>query len=60
MMIQQHMPDQAVLADPWTLFCSECSQKMRIIMVAPALAERETRTYECAYGHRERINVPLR
>jgi hypothetical protein len=60
MSLQQHMPDQAFLADPWTLFCSECSQKMRIIMAVPAENERETRIYECAYGHRERIDVALR
>ena len=59
MSIHQHMPDQAVLADPWTLFCSECSQKMRIIMAAPTHDGRETRTYECVYGHRERVTVAL-
>jgi hypothetical protein len=36
MSMQHHKPDQAVLADSWTLFCPECSQKMRIIMAAPA------------------------
>jgi hypothetical protein len=30
--MQPHMPDQAVAADSWMLFCPECSQKMRIIM----------------------------
>ena len=29
MSMHQYMPDQAVLADSWTLFCPECSQKMR-------------------------------
>jgi hypothetical protein len=57
--MHQYLPDQAVLADSWTLFCSECSQKMRIIMAAPAEDGKETRTYECAYGHRERIDVGL-
>ena len=37
MSMHQYMPDQAVLADSWTLFCPECSQKMRIIMATPAL-----------------------
>jgi lysyl-tRNA synthetase class I len=53
------MPDQAVLADSWTLFCPECAQKMRIIMATPALDGKATRTYECAYGHRERIVAAL-
>ena len=39
--------------------CPECSQKMRIIMASPAQNRRETRTYECTYGHSERINVAL-
>ena len=59
MSMQHHKPDQAVLADSWTLFCPECSQKMRIIMAAPTYDGRETRTYECAYGHRERIIAAL-
>jgi hypothetical protein len=29
MSMHQYMPDQAVLADSWTLFCPECAQKMR-------------------------------
>jgi hypothetical protein len=59
MSMHQYMPDQAVLADSWTLFCPECSQKMRLIMATPALDEKATRTYECAYGHRERIIAAL-
>ena len=55
MSMQHHKPDQAVLADSWMLFCAECSQKMRIIMAAPTHDGRETRTYECVYGHRERL-----
>ena len=54
-----HMPDQVVLLTPERLFCPECSQKMRIIMATPAQDERETRTYECVYGHREWITVAL-
>ena len=30
MSMQEHLPDQAVRADFWTLFCPKCSQKMRI------------------------------
>jgi hypothetical protein len=30
MSMQYRLPDQVVRADPWTLFCAECSQKMRI------------------------------
>jgi hypothetical protein len=59
MSMQHHMPDQAVPADSWTLFCPECSQKMRIIMAAPAKDGRETRTYERLYGHREWMTVSL-
>jgi hypothetical protein len=50
---------RAVLADSWMLFCAECSQKMRIIMAAPSHDGREMRTYECVYGHRERVTVAL-
>jgi hypothetical protein len=62
MSMHQYMPAQAVLADSWTLFCPECSQEMRIIMATPDHDGRETRTYECVYGHRERIilNLPGR
>ena len=59
MSMHQYMPDQAVLADSCTLFCPECSQKMRIMMATPAQEGRETRTYECAYGHRESITLDL-
>jgi hypothetical protein len=59
MSMQQHVPDQAVFTDSWTLFCPECSQKMRIIMAAPSRDGMETRTYECVYGHRERVTVGL-
>jgi hypothetical protein len=59
MSIQQHVPEQAVLADCAALFCPECSQKMRIIMATPSQGAREIRTYECTYGHRERMTVAL-
>jgi hypothetical protein len=59
MSMQQRVPDQAVLTDSWTLFCPECSQKMRIIMAAPSPDGKETRTYECVYGHRECMTVAL-
>jgi hypothetical protein len=59
MSMQYRLPDQVVRADPWTLFCAECSQKMRIMMATPAQHGRETRTYECACGHSERINVAI-
>jgi hypothetical protein len=47
MSMQYRLPDQVVRADPWTLFCAECSQKMRIMMATPAQHGRKTRTYEC-------------
>ena len=59
MSIRHRLPDQVVLADAWTLFCAECSHKMRIIMAMPAQEGRETRTYECACGHSERINTAV-
>jgi hypothetical protein len=59
MSMHYHMPGQAVPAASWVLFCPDCSQKMRIIMAAPAQDGRETRTYECAYGHRESMTVTL-
>jgi hypothetical protein len=59
MFMHYHMPGQAVPAASWMLFCPECSQKMRIVMAAPAQNGRETRTYECAYGHREWMTVAL-
>jgi hypothetical protein len=59
MSMHQYMPDQAALADSWTLFCPEYAQKMRIIMVAPAQDGKETRTFECVYGHREWMIVAL-
>ena len=59
MSMQHHKPDRAVLADSWMLFCAACSQKMRIIMAAPTHDGKEMRTYECAYGHRERVTVAL-
>jgi len=59
MSMQYRLPDQVVRVDPWTLFCAECSQKMRIMMATPAQHGRETRTYECSCGHSERINVAI-
>jgi hypothetical protein len=59
MSMHYHMPGQAVPAASWMLFCPDCSQKMRIVMAAPAQKGRETRTYECVYGHRERMTVAL-
>jgi len=59
MSMQQRVPDQAFLAESLMLFCPECSQKMRLIMATPAQNGRETRTYECVYGHRERMAVAL-
>jgi hypothetical protein len=59
MFMQHRLPDHGGRADPWTLFCAECSQKMRIIMATPAQDGRETRTYECACGRGERINVAI-
>lgn len=59
MLIQHRIPDQAVRADPWTLYCAECAHKMKIKMAVPAREGREIRTYECACGHSESIDVDL-
>ena len=59
MSMQHRLPDQVVPTDAWTLFCAECSQKMRILTAFPAQRGRETLTYECACGHSERIDVAL-
>jgi RNA polymerase sigma-70 factor (ECF subfamily) len=59
MSMQHHLPDQIVRADPWKVFCAACSQKMRIRTSAPAEQGRETRTYGCACGHSETIDMAL-
>jgi hypothetical protein len=59
MPMQHRLQDQGVRADPWSLFCAECSQKMRVMTATPAQEGRETRTYECVCGHSERINVAI-
>jgi hypothetical protein len=59
MSVQHGLQDEVVRADPWTLFCAECSQKMRVSTATPAQEGRETRTYECVCGHSERINVAI-
>ena len=58
MPMQHRLQDQGVRAD-WSLFCAECSQKMRVMTATPAQEGRETRTYECVCGHSERINVAI-
>ena len=59
MSMQRRLPDTAVRADPWTLCCAECGQIMRIKTATPARDGMETRTYECACGHRETLDVAL-
>ena len=41
MSMQHHLPEQVVRPDPWTLFCAECSQKMRVMTATPAQEGRE-------------------
>ena len=36
MSMQHRLQDQGVRADPWSLFCAECSQKMRVVTATPA------------------------
>ena len=59
MSMQRQLPDKAGHADPWTLCCAECAQIMRIATATPAREGTETRTYECACGYREILDVPL-
>jgi len=59
MSMQHRLPVQVVRADPWTLSCIKCSQKMKIMMATPAQKGRETRTYECACGRSERVNLAV-
>jgi hypothetical protein len=64
MSIQHHLQDKVVQADPWTFYCAECSEVMRIKTLVPSQGGMETRTYRCTYecacGHRETFNVALR
>ena len=57
MSMQHRLPDKVVHADPWTLYCAECAQTMRIKMAIPVQDGFEIRTYECACGHRETFDV---
>jgi len=59
MSLQHRSLEPVVHGDPLTLFCAECSQKMRIRMAAPVQDGRETLTYQCACGHSERVNVAI-
>ena len=40
MSIQHHLQDPVVDADPWTLFCAKCSQKMRVMRATPAAGRK--------------------
>ena len=59
MSMHYQVTEQAAVTDSRTLFCPECSEIMRVVMAAPSQQGREIRTYECVYGHRERIIVSL-
>ncbi len=59
MSMPHSLPDHAVRQDPWTLYCVECSRKMRLMKVIPAEEGREVRTYECACGHSESFDAAL-
>ena len=59
MSLQLHVPDHVVCTDPWKLFCAECAEKMRIVTSIPSRGGREMRTYVCACGHLETIDVAL-
>jgi hypothetical protein len=41
MSMQHRLQDQVVCADPWTLSCAECSQKMSVVMATPAQEGKE-------------------
>jgi lysyl-tRNA synthetase class I len=59
MSMQRRLPDKADHADPWTLCCAKCAQIMRITTAKPSREGTETRTYACACGYREILDVPL-
>jgi hypothetical protein len=59
MSMQRRLPDKAGHPDPWTLCCAECAQVMRITTAKPSREGTETRTYACACGYREILDVPL-
>jgi RNA polymerase sigma-70 factor, ECF subfamily len=59
MSMQHRLPDHAIPADTWTLFCAECSLTMRMVIARPNENGREIRTYGCTCGHSERINLPV-
>ena len=59
MSLHLHVPDHVVCTDPWKLFCAECAEKMRIVTSIPTRGGREMRTYVCACGHLETIDVAL-
>lgn len=58
MSTQHRLPDKA--ADPWTLYCTKCSQKMSVALSTPGKDGGEIRTYACACGNRESIDVVRR
>jgi lysyl-tRNA synthetase class I len=55
--MQHIMLAEVVHSDPWSLYCVECSETMRIKTVVPTQDDMEIRTYECPCGHRETLNV---
>ena len=59
MSMQHRLQDQVVCADPWTLFCAECSQKMSVVMATPAQEGRETRTYKCVWVTAKGLTLPF-
>jgi hypothetical protein len=60
MSMPHRLPDYAVRTDPWTLYCSECLEKMRLKTATPAQLGRETLAYECVCGHSESFDVTIK
>jgi lysyl-tRNA synthetase class I len=58
--MQRIMLAEVVHSDPWSLYCVECSETMRIKTLVPTQDGMEIRTYECPCGHRETLNVSWR
>ena len=44
MSMQHRLQDLVVRTDPWTLFCAEYSQKMRVMTATPALEGKHAPT----------------
>lgn len=59
MSMQHRLPGEEASPERWVLYCTECAKKMCVLKAIPAQEGRQTRTYACACGHSEILNVPI-